>query len=336
MKVLSLFDGISCGRIALDRAGIDVDRYVAYEIEPTAVKIAQKNYGSTEEKGDVFAAKFEDYRGFDLLIGGSPCTYWSIAQKADRRETENSGLGWNLFSQYIRALKEGEIPYFLYENNYSMDGAIKAEITKAFNQVMEERRKDYPEHTAQYKAACNYSKIEPIHINSGLVSAQSRDRYYWTNIPGLCQPKDMGITLQSILEFGYADRNKSLCLARRYAGFQGTESYQCRRYFGKSFGQAVFKDKESRDKVYLMWKENPYFDRGKAVEKDPHTRLIRQLTPTECERLQTLPDGYTDGAGVSDIMRIEAIGNGWTVNVIAHLLSGFNRATQPKKFDFGV
>ena len=336
MKILSLFDGISCGRVALERAGIPVDRYVAYEIEPTAVKIALKNYESTEEMGNVFAADFKDYRGFDLLIGGSPCTYWSIAQKADRRETENSGLGWDLFSQYIRALKEGEIPYFLYENNFSMDNAIKAEITKAFNAVMDERRKNFPEHTVQHQAACNYQKIEAIHINSGLVSAQSRDRYYWTNIPGLCQPKDMGITLQSILEFGYADRNKALCIARRYAGFQGTESYQCRRYFGKSFGQAVFKDKESRDEVFNLWKADPYFDKGKEVQKDQTERRIRQLTPLECERLQTLPDGYTDGAGVSNQMRIEAIGNGWTVNVIAHLLKGFDRAKQPKKFDFGV
>ena len=336
MKVLSLFDGISCGRVALDRAGIQVDKYCAYEIEKTAIQIAQKNWSDIEEKGDVFAANFADYRGFDLLIGGSPCTYWSIAQKADRRETENSGLGWDLFSQYIRALKEGEIPYFLYENNYSMDDGIRAEITKAFNEVMEDRKKNFPEHTAQYKAACNYSKIEPIHINSSLVSAQSRDRLYWTNIPNFVMPKNAGITLQSILEFGHADRNKALCLARRYAGFQGTESYQCRRYFGKSFGQAVFASKEARDQVYNEWKANPYFDKGKLVEKDPHKRRIRQLTVTECERLQTLPDGYTQGAGVSDAMCIEAIGNGWTCDIIKNFFMGFSREGQPKKFDFGV
>lgn len=336
MKVLSLFDGISCGHVALNRASIPVEKYVAYEIEKTAIKIAEKNWPDIEEKGDVFAADFKEYKGFDLLIGGSPCTYWSIAQKSDTRETTNSGMGWDLFSQYIRALEEGEIPYFLYENNYSMDDGIKAEITKAFNAVMEKRRNSLPKHTVQYQAACNYTKIEPIHINSGLVSAQSRDRYYWTNIPGLCQPKDKGIKLQDILEYGWTNRNKALCLARRYAGFSGSESYQCRRYFGKSFGTAAFASQEAFNKVYDMWKKDPYFDKDKPFEKDPHKRMIRQLTVTECERLQTLPDGYTDGAGVSDQMRIEAIGNGWTVDVIAHLLRGFERAKEPKKFNFGI
>ena len=202
VKVLSLFDGISCGRIALERANIPVERYVAYEIEKTAIKIAQKNYPDTEEMGDVFKADFHDYKGFDMLIGGSPCTFWSIAQKAESRETTNSGLGWDLFSQYVRALKEGEIPYFLYENNYSMDKNIKAEITKAFNEVMQWRKENLPKNSEAYKAACNYDKIEPVHINSGLVSAQSRDRYYWTNIP--CNgndylPSDKGISFKTFL-----------------------------------------------------------------------------------------------------------------------------------------
>lgn len=267
------------------------------------------------------------------------CTYWSIAQKAESRETTNSGLGWDLFSQYIRALKESEVPYFLYENNYSMDKNIKAEITKAFNEVMQWRKENLSKDSEAYKAACNYDKIEPVHINSGLVSAQSRDRYYWTNIPcnGIeYMPEDKGIKLQDILEYGYADREKGLCCARRYAGFQGTESYQCRRYFGKSFGQAVFSSKEARDEVKALWKADPYFDKGVPVEKDLTKRRIRQLTLTEVERFQTLPDGYTDGADVSDAMRIEAIGNGWTVDVIAHLMRGFERVNQPKHFKFGI
>ena len=300
---MSLFDGISCGRVALERANINVDRYVAYEIEEAAIRIAQKNYPDIEQMGDVFKADFTEYKGFDLLIGGSPCTYWSIAQKADSRETTNSGLGWELFSQYTRALKESKIPYFLYENNYSMSDVIKGEITKALG-------------------------VEPIHINSALVSAQRRDRYYWTNIP--CNgvgymPDDKGIQLQDILEYGYADRDKSLCIARRYAGFQGTESYLCRRYFGKSFGQAVFQSKEARDEVRDLWANDRYFDKDEPVEQDPLKRRIRQLTVTEVERLQTLPDGYTECDGVSDTKRIEAVGNGWTVDVIAHLLSGFER-----------
>jgi site-specific DNA-cytosine methylase len=289
--------------------------------------------------GDVFKADFHDYKGFDMLIGGSPCTYWSIAQKAESRETTNSGLGWDLFSQYIRALKEGEIPYFLYENNYSMDKNIKAEITKAFNEVMQWRKENLPKDSEAYKAACNYDKIEPVHINSGLVSAQSRDRYYWTNIPynGIeYMPEDKGIKLQDILEYGYADREKSTCVARRYAGFSGRPDYLCRRYFLKSFGTPAFKDKKTRDELYQKCKEDPYFWKGEDFEKDPKKQLIRQLSVTEVERLQTLPDGYTDGADVSKSFRYESIGNGWTVDVIAHLLRGFERVNQPKHFKFGI
>jgi site-specific DNA-cytosine methylase len=303
MKVLSLFDGISCGHIALDKAKIKVDEYVSYEIENKAIQITQKNYPETLQMGDVFKADFTQYKGFDLLIGGSPCTYWSIAQQADSRETTSSGLGWNLFSQYVRALKESKIPYFLYENNFSMPDTIKEEITKQLG-------------------------VEPIHINSALVPAQRRDRYYWTNIP--CNgtgymPMDKGIKLQDILEYGYADRDKSLCIARRYAGFSGSESYLCRRYFGKSFGQAVFMPKEARDEVRNLWTNDKYFDKDAEYEKEPIKRRIRQLTVTEIERLQTIPDGYTECEGVSNSERIQAIGNGWTVDVIAHILSGFKR-----------
>ena len=215
MKVLSLFDGISCGHIALDRAGIKVERYVAYEIEKSAIKITQANYPETEQGGDVFKADFTQYKGFDLLIGGSPCTNWSIAKAGHGRETTSSGVGWELFSQYVRAWKESGVPYFLYENNASMSKDIKAAITEAFG-------------------------VEPLEINSALVSAQTRKRLYWTNIPNATVPTDMNIKLADIIENGVVDREKSLCLARRYAGFQGTQAYLCRRYFGKSMGQAVF------------------------------------------------------------------------------------------------
>lgn len=286
MKVLSLFDGISCGMVALERAGIPVERYVAYEIEPNAIKISQKNYPQIEQRGDVFAADFSEHKGFDILIGGSPCTHWSIAQKASDRETTTSGIGWELFSQYVRALKESGCKYFLYENNKSMSAEIKAQITKHLG-------------------------VEPILINSALVSAQNRQRLYWTNIPGVCVPSDKGIMLKNIIESGQVDREKALCVTRRYAGFCGSQSYLCRRYFGKSFGQAVFDgDIES---IKAKWKENPYF------ESDEQN--IRQMTVKEVERLQTLPDDYTDVDGVSTKMRYEAIGNGWTVDVIAHIFT---------------
>ena len=296
MKVLSLFDGISCGRVALERLGINVERYIAYEIEDKAIKISQKNYPNIEQMGDVFKGDFTDYQGFDLLIGGSPCTYWSVAQKPGKRETTNSGFGWELFQQYIRALNEAKPKYYLYENNFSMDRKIYEEISKAFGH-------------------------EPILINSADFSAQNRKRYYWTNIPFIDIQADKNAPkLQDILEYGYADREKSLCLTRRYAGFNGTESLLCRRYFGKKFGTPVFKDAETRDMLFQLWKEKPYFDKDTKVEKDQTKRNIRQLTVKECERLQTLPDDYTLCEGVTNTARYEAIGNGWTVNVIVQLL----------------
>ena len=125
MRILSLFDGMSCGMIAMLNAGVKVDRYVAYEIDKYAVQTSSHNFPNIEHKGDVFAADFTEYKGFDFLIGGSPCTYWSIAQSPDKRETTASGIGWELFSQYVRALKEAEPKWFIYENNYSMAPEIR-------------------------------------------------------------------------------------------------------------------------------------------------------------------------------------------------------------------
>lgn len=223
------------------------------------------------------------------------CTNWSIAKAGHGRETTNSGIGWELFSQYIRAWKESGVKYYLYENNASMSNEIRKAISEAFGH-------------------------EPLEINSALVSAQTRKRLYWTNIPKACVPLDMGIKLSDILEHGVVDRDKSLCLARRYAGFQGSLSYLCRRYFGKSMGQAAFElNGGTIQDLKNLYKSNDRFtdEEGKATGC-----VIRPLTETECERLQTLPDGYTDGAGCTRIQRIEAIGNGWTVNVIVHLMQG--------------
>lgn len=281
--MLSLFDGISCGMIALERAGIQVKRYVAYEIEDSAIKISKYNYPKIEHCGDVFDADFSEYRGFDLLIGGSPCTFWSVAKR--NRETTSDGFGFQLFNQYVRALNESKCQYFLYENNYSIHKDIKAEITRTLG-------------------------VEPIMINSSLVSGQNRKRLYWTNIPNVDIPLDKHILLKDIRESGSVDRDKSLCLTRRYAGFCGSQSYLCRRYFGKSMGQAVF-EKNIKD-IKGKWKDDPYFESNE--------NNIRQMTVKECERLQTLPDNYTNVDGVTKQQRYEAIGNGWTVDIIAHIL----------------
>lgn len=194
MKVLSLFDGMACGMLAMMDAGIKVERYVAFEIDKYAVQTSSHNFPMIEHRGDVFTADFTEFFGFDWLVGGSPCTYWSIAQK-NGRETEASGMGWELFSQYVRALREAQPRFFIYENNKSMSNAIRESITETFG-------------------------FEPICINSALVSAQNRNRLYWVgrrNEDGTYskvhveQPEDRGILLRDILE-GVTDKEKGRCV----------------------------------------------------------------------------------------------------------------------------
>ena len=201
MKVLSLFDGMACGMIAMRIAGVEVESYDAYEIDKYAIKTAQHNFPMIKEHGDVFGADFTQYEGVDFLIGGSPCTYWSIAQTKNR-ETVASGMGRELFSQYVRALREAKPKYFIYENNKSMSKEIRASIDKAFG----------------FEAVC---------INSALVSAQNRQRLYWVgkrNNDGTYskvnveQPDDRGILLRDILETGIAWQEKSYNLTIRCNG----------------------------------------------------------------------------------------------------------------------
>lgn len=203
MKVLSLFDGMACGMLAMQGAGIEVERYVAYEIDKYAVQTSSHNFPMIEHRGDVFGADFTEFADFDFLVGGSPCTYWSIAQTKNR-ETVASGMGWELFSQYVRALREAQPRYFIYENNKSMAKAIRESITKTFG-------------------------FEPICINSALVSAQNRQRLYWVgkrNLDGtyskvqVDQPTDRGILLRDVLDGAFPYRctvdEKCFCLDSNY------------------------------------------------------------------------------------------------------------------------
>ena len=178
MKVLSLFDGISCGQVALERAGIPVEVYYASEIEPNAIKITQKNYPNTIQLGDITKINFAEFVGkIDLVIGGSPCTNWSCAKNHTAKEKKerfiNEGIGWDLFRQYARAIEEVKPMYFLYENNYRISQNIIDAITDILG-------------------------VEPVMIDSALVSAQRRKRLYWTNIPNVTQPKDRGVVLKDI------------------------------------------------------------------------------------------------------------------------------------------
>ena len=199
MKVLSLFDGMACGMIAMQLASVEVESYDAYEIDKYAIKTAQHNFPMIKEHGDVFDADFTQYDGVDFLIGGSPCTYWSIAQTKNR-ETVASGMGWELFSQYVRALHEAKPKYFIYENNKSMSKAIRASIDETFG----------------FKA---------VLINSALVSAQNRQRLYWVgkrNDDGTYskvnveQPADRGILLKDVLDNAVAMREKAHTIDANY------------------------------------------------------------------------------------------------------------------------
>lgn len=216
VKILSLFDGMACGMLAMQKAGVEVDEYTAYEIDKYAIQTATHNFPMIKECGDVFKADFAQYKDIDYIIGGSPCQHWSIAQK-NNRETEASGLGWELFSQYVRALKEVKPKFFIYENNKSMSNAIRESITKTFG-------------------------FEPVCINSALVSAQNRQRLYWVgkrNSDGtyskvdIKQPEDKDILLKDILD-GMADRDKS----RAIIGSIGRTTV--REHFIKNQGQLSF------------------------------------------------------------------------------------------------
>ena len=309
MKVLSLFDGISCGMVALERAGINVERYDAFEIDKYAIKVSDKNYPQIVHHGDVFGGNFADFKGYDLLLGGSPCTYWSIAKNG--RETTPDGIGGKLFMEFVRALQESECRYFLYENNNSIHQNIKDFISEQLG-------------------------VQPIMINSALVSAQQRRRCYWTNIPGVCQPKDKGILLNDILESGVAWQDKSYCMTAAYnrAIFWNTLQRSQRSMIAEPIRIEQYGNRGQGQRIYSV--------RGKSVTLSANgggqgaktglykidlpdgDYIIRKLTPVEAERLQTLPDNYTEG--ISKTQRYKCIGNGWTVDVIAHIFKGLKEA----------
>jgi len=348
MKVLSLFDGISCGMLALQRAGIPVECYDAFEIDKYAVTVSKCNYPDIVHHGDVFDGNFTKFQGYDLLLGGSPCTYWSIAKKG--RETTSDGMGFKLFMEYVRALRESECKYFLYENNYSIHQNIKDEISKHLG-------------------------VQPIMINSALVSGQNRKRCYWTNIPNVTQPEDKGIMLADVLENAVPWQDKSYCMTASYDGAvlyntlerkQRTmvaEPIPINTYQGSDKSCTVMAGYHKYGEATII--KNPGFNGGTTAVATPvrighygkggqgqhiysvvgksvtlsangggqgaktglykidlpdGDYVIRKLTPVEAERLQTLPDNYT--AGISNSQRYKCIGNGWTVDVIAHILGG--------------
>lgn len=387
MKVLSLFDGISCARVALERAGIPVEQYYASEIDKYAIQVSNKNYGSIVHLGsvtDIGVDKFfNDLPKIDLLIGGSPCQDLSIAKK-DRKglDGERSGLFW----EYVRILQEVKPKYFILENVASMPKEAKAIITEALG-------------------------VEPIMINAALVSAQQRKRLFWTNIPNVTLPEDKEIFLKDILEGGDVDRLKSYAIDASYYKGANWEQYKAKgrrqlvidkngneklksntiRTSGRGSG---IDDKHNWDTIRIgnigsnAQAHRVYSPEGKSVAlsalgggqgaktglyaialterrteeakqlrkehrektgKDFSPRrgkelvpredgkmntittgstkeslilqdhIVRKLTPIECERLQGLPDNYTEG--VSNTQRYKCCGNAFNVDVVAHILS---------------
>lgn len=372
MKILSLFDGISCGRLALERAGIPVEKYYASEIDKYAIWVAQKNYPDTIQIGDVTkltTLDIQTMRDVDMIIGGSPCQDLSIAkQNREGLHGARSGLFW----KYVQILDVIKPKYFLLENVASMRNEDRDAITETLKKI-------YPE-------------TECIMINSALVSAQQRKRYYWTNWH-VEQPQDKGILLKDILEGGYGcdveNQGKELCktvdktqtlMARDYKGFGNQRMTGVampvpeatkKRYTEIDQGNCVdltqmssktrrgrsMKDKSNcltasecqfyqymtpirigeLDGLGKGQANRIYSVRGKSVclnangggggaktglykvDLPDGDYIVRKLTPIECERLQTLPDNWTEG--VSNTQRYKAIGNGWTVDVIAWIFS---------------
>jgi DNA (cytosine-5)-methyltransferase 3A len=395
MNVLSLFDGMSCGRIALERAGIPVTNYYASEIDKYAIQVAKKNYPDTHHIGDVTQVSADDLPEIDLLMGGSPCQGFSFAGKQLNFDDPRSAL----FFEFVRLLNETKPKYFLLEN---------VRMKKEYQDVISEQL-----------------GVQPVKINSSLVSAQNRVRLYWTNIPNITQPEDKGIVLKHILETDYigddvkdtarnrrncrqddqkaftctatmykgagangmtlvknsdrciqdgwtVDRDKSHCLDANYIKGGNLKSYfeKHRRQLVFSndglchIGDADLKGNDSIKRIYHPAGKSPTLTTMQGGHREPKiicgafrgryepdgttkqrlelrpdyktntlTRVQkdnvavdidklkwRKLTPLECERLQTVPDNYTDG--VSNTQRYKMLGNGWTVDVIAHIFKG--------------
>jgi len=354
LKVLSLFDGMSCGQLALQRLGIEVDTYYASEIDKYAIQVTQANFPETIQVGDVCELKAEDYQDVDLILAGSPCQGFSFAGKQLAFDDPRSAL----FFEFIRLLKEIKPKYFLLEN---------VKMKQQFQDVITEQVSAcYPDFEGGDLFG---SQIKPILINSALLSAQNRQRLYWTNIPNIEQPEDKGIVLRDILEDNFdSERDKSYCIDANYYKGASVEQYKKksrRQLVSKPKQVGIAADIKGHDilkRVYSPDGKSPTLNsmgggnrepkvvsgawRGRykedgtteqklelnqsgksnsltTVQKDSvvvnDNLSWRKLTPLECERLQTVPDNYTNH--VSNTQRYKLLGNGMTVDVIAHILN---------------
>lgn len=324
MRVLSLFDWMACGYEALVRAGIPIDVYYASEIDKYAIQIAKKNHPDIIEIWDITQVKWEDYKDIDLVIGGSPCQWFSMAWKMLNFEDPRS----KLFFEFVRLVKEIQPKYFLLEN---------VKMKKEFQDVISE-----------------YMWVEPIEIDSALVSAQRRKRLYWTNIPWITQPEDKWILLKDILEpnapekYNLTERGMEMLMRNfKDKDLNFDPSVLFKITYPSVCEQQEWLDRKCPTLTASMWTgggnvpciievpcatqlwQSQNFWTAVGSQK-AYTRAsnpnwvierhrIRKLTPIECERLQTLPDNYTEW--VSDTQRYKMLGNWWTCDVISHIFS---------------
>lgn len=294
MNVLSLFDGISCGQLALKKARVTVDKYFASEIEKHAITTTQRHFPNTVQLGDVTSITedvLDSLPNIDLLIGGSPCQDLSV-YKLDRGDAKGlEGKKSNLFYQYERILKYVKPRYFLLEN---------VPMAKEWEEVI-----------------TDLLGVEPVMIDSSLVCAADRKRLYWTNIPNVTRPVDKNVVIKDII--------------------QSAEEVPDKYWYDKPF---VYNGDDKKVQATLELKGHRHMKEvyningkcntltcvsgGHQQKKVFQNGKCRKFTPLEYERMQTLPDGYTEG--LSDTARYTAVGNGWTVDVIAHIFSGLKEA----------
>ena len=315
MNVLSLCDGMSCGQIALDRLGIEVDNYYASEINKYSIKVTQRNYPDTVQIGDMWGIneeKLDKLGKIDLVMAGIPCrdlskitrnggseNWEEMHEKGKGIEGEHSKLFFKFVEILSYIKNKNEKVYFLFENVESMGENDKRIITKSLG-------------------------VEPIMINSGLVSAQERKRYYWTNIDAKNNPKKQDLVLEDIM-MG-ADEVKELENNSRMNfwydndfEFHGLSKRVCATLKFSFSAHDIVK------RVYNPKFKSPALTacRGGNLQKKVYQDgKCRKLTPLEYERLQTVPEGYTNVKVVSNTRRYNMLGDGWTVDVIVHLLKG--------------
>lgn len=309
--VLSLCDGMSCGRIAFDRAGIPIDKYYASEIKDIGIKVAKANYPDTIEIGDVTKVHYKDgilytengdfnVDKFDIVIFGSPCQSFSAAMKSDMRVGLEDEVRSGLFFECYRVLKEVEPTWFLLENVRSMKDSDRDILT-------------------------SYMGVEPIMIDSALIGPAIRKRYYWTNIPSVQQPKKKNIKFSSVLTEGYTERDKARCLCVTECRPLSTPFKMFHRHYSIGFWNLIFKSKEHYEACVEEYNRLTGGKRKMNAEQIDELQPtsvfdgVRYMNKAEMERCQSVPEGYTDCLTRNEAA--DVLGDGWHIDTIAHIFS---------------